>query len=248
MIKTRFLRTSTLDRLREDVPLNLDRYRKLELFQELLEDTSLSFEVDFEFEEGALKTLLKPNLGKMFEVENCIAVFSALTNLLPYNARDERLWVYLCHTYGMAYAKARWPIPKNDDDAVKHIRTHFFAKVARQIERDNALSRLWWMAYLCNRVDSMSMEDSLPALLHRTDVRAQLIEHPTMSQNVQVFSVLLEKLKYSLDTDEVLFQRPVNRAFMREMNAIGGFKLLDILLPEQLHKVVDEVLETTIAS
>src|SRR3546814_4359590 len=99
-----------------------------------------------------------PSGADDFEVENCLAVHEYLEALSPYEARDERLWSYLTHTSMLQYTRARWPIPSDDDKAVPHIETHFFARTNRQIERDNAVSRLWWMAHLCTKSEEHTSE------------------------------------------------------------------------------------------
>lgn len=111
-----------------------------------------------------------------------------MSELSPYEARDERLWAHITHTHMLEYARKRWPIPEDPVAAVGHIRAHFFAKEQRQIERDNAASRLWWMAHLCGRVRGLELSDTLKVFLYRTDVRASIIERPTVSQNRNLFS------------------------------------------------------------
>ena len=243
-MKARYLKELTLDRLREEVPANLDRYRDGHAFAELLNDRSLFFESKQELNVELLDTLLKPT-DNFYEVENCLIVFQGLRDLTPFDARDERIWVYLCHTIGLEYAKARWPIPNDDEKAIQHIRIHFFARNGRAIERDNALSRLWWMAYLCSRVQNMELVDALKVLLYRTDVRAQLIEHPSMSQNVDVFSAIIRTFDWSLANGRVLLERDNNRRFIREMNAVGGYRSLDALTADYIQSIVDDVATTS---
>jgi hypothetical protein len=64
----------------------------------------------------------------MYDAENCQACYAGMPGLTPYEARDERLWVYLTHTLHLNYVRARWPIPADDMLAISHIRTHFFAE------------------------------------------------------------------------------------------------------------------------
>jgi hypothetical protein len=137
--------------------------------------------------------------------------------------------VYLSHTLLLSYARARWPIPADNEAAVKHIKTHFFCIGARGIERDNAASRLWWQASICSRVDSISFEEALTCFLHKSDVRANIVERPTTSQNIHVFSAVIRKLHESYKSDEQLFERKRFRSIMEELNLIGGVKLLAAL-------------------
>lgn len=53
----------------------------------------------------------------------------AMGGMSHYLARDERIWVYLTHTTLLSYARTRWPIPEDNEKAVKHIKSHFFASV-----------------------------------------------------------------------------------------------------------------------
>ena len=193
MIKARFLRRTALDPLREMIPQNLEAYRTGD-FAYLLADHALYFEVQFSIDTDRLADLEAPDEGELHDVENCQTCYQSMVGLTPYEARDERLWAYITHTYMLEYARKRWPIPPDSDAAVGHIRAHFFAREQRQIERDNAASRLWWMAHLCERVNQMQLSDALKVFLHRTDVRASIIERPSVSQNVNLFSTIIRHL------------------------------------------------------
>jgi hypothetical protein len=145
-MKVRFLRDEAVASLRQSISDNLDRYRNGD-FAFLDLDSTQSHELPAETDDAALTNLKMPSNGDDHEVENCIAIHDYLKALSPYEARDERLWCYLTHTVLLNYARARWPIPNDDEKAVAHVQTHFFARTNRQIERDNAASRLWWMAH-----------------------------------------------------------------------------------------------------
>jgi len=94
----------------------------------------------------ALASLHVPVGSQYFEPENCAILYGALSQVSPYEARDERfLGVSQSHIFTRA-RRARWPIPTDDKQAVSHIAKHFFARDKRQVERDNVGSRLWWMA------------------------------------------------------------------------------------------------------
>lgn len=240
MKKVRFLRHSALDELRGRVGENLAAYRSGD-FSFLSVDTSLWFETTIEIDEEALAGLRIPQGQDQQEPENCAILYKAMEFVSPYEARDERLWTYLTHTDLLEYSRRRWPIPSNDEEAVAHIRKHFFARDKRQIERDNAASRLWWMAHLCARVPMLTLEQSLEAFLFRTDVRANIIERPTSSQSVDLFGAILRRLSESFSGKKLLFERRTFRRFMREINSVGGFKLLDCLRPEQIDTMLDEI-------
>ena len=187
MTRARYLRHSALEKLREAVPENLAAYHSGD-FNHLLVDNALFFEGRADIDTERLAKLSGPVDGELRDAENCQTCFVSMSELSPYEARDERLWAHITHTHMLEYARKRWPIPEDPVAAVGHIRAHFFAKEQRQIERDNAASRLWWMAHLCGRVRGLELSDTLKVFLYRTDVRASIIERPTVSQNRNLFS------------------------------------------------------------
>jgi Family of unknown function (DUF6339) len=236
----RILRDAAVASFRRSVRENLDRYRDGD-FSFIDLDPTFWIELKVDASDAALHTLMLPSGGEDYEVENCMAVYDYLPSLTLYDARDERLWSYLTHTLFLEYARARWPIPADDDKAVAHIQTHFFARSHRQVERDNAVSRLWWMAHLCTRVQSVDQREALQAFLFRSDVRANIIERPTVAQSTGVFSMILRSLVQSYSGKRALFERLTFRKVMMELNSIGGFKLLDALPDPELNKVFSEV-------
>lgn len=119
-MKARLLKATSLDQLRAYIPANLDAYRNAG-FDYLEADPSFWFEHSVEVDLDALKALKAPSGGSFYEVENCEITYSALKGLSPYDARDERFWVYLSHTVLLDHSRRRWPIPADDSEAVAHI-------------------------------------------------------------------------------------------------------------------------------
>lgn len=226
-MRVRLLRQAELSILYDSVEKNLNRYRSGD-FALMESDSSYFFEIDVELDKAVLEAIKMPTKAADRDVENCQVLYKALP-VTPYQAREERLWVYMTHVYLLSYARARWPIPNDDEEAVKHIRTHFFSRTKRQFERDNAAARLWWMSYLCDRVSSVSLKDALGVLLHQSDVRANLIERPTLSRSATVFSSIVELLSESFRGERSLFERETFREFMKRLNDYGGYVLLDAL-------------------
>ncbi len=239
-MKVRLLRERALSELRQTVKDNLSRYRIGE-FSHLAIDPSLSFESDIEFDDGALTQLRAPVGAENFEPENCTVMLTGLKSLTPFQAADERLWAMLSHTMLLAHARARWPIPQNDQAAVKHILTHFFGSTQRQLERDNVGARLWWMGHLCSRVKGMPLKQSLEILLFKSDVRANIVERPTTAQSIPIFTALINKLAKSHQGKKKLFERDIFRNLMIRINGLGGYRLLDALDSKAVERLIDEV-------
>ncbi|HEY3916327.1 MAG TPA: DUF6339 family protein [Stellaceae bacterium] len=240
-MKLRFVRERALAELKASIEENLEKYRKGD-FAYLSLDPSLSFEAPIEVSETQLAKLKAPDDDKLFDSENCIVLLAALKKLTPFQAADERLWVMLTHTLMLEYGRKRWPIPQNDKMAIKHIQTHFFGSTQRQLERDNIASRLWWMGHLCARVDGLEVKEGLDVLLHRTDVRANIIERPTTAQSIPIFSAVLQKLAQSMEGKGKLFERNVFRRLMVRLNGLGGYKLLDALDTRTVEKFIGDII------
>lgn len=239
MTKLALFRTQTVHQLYKDVEKNLPIYRNGD-FNSLLVDSSLFLESECELDDTEIKKIscTKENDN---EVQCCLGILNGLKGVTAYLARDERLWARLCHIELLDYARARWTIPTDDIKAASYIRTHFFAKGARGIERDNAASRLWWMATICNKVQGLPLEQSLTAFLHQSDVRANIVERPTTSQNAALLSSVINKLHESFNGDKTLYEREKFRSVMKNLNLEGGVRLLEVLGDKELNKLVDKV-------
>src|SRR3972149_7905253 len=237
-MKARLLKITKVRDLLGQIQENLPRYRTAS-FEFLKIAQSNHIETNVEIDEARLSSIdcRKEDLK---EVENCVSLFKAMGELSHYLARDERLWVYLTHTELLEYSRTRWPIPEDDEKAVKHIRTHFHVVGARGFERDNAASRLWWMASLCGRVGRLPLEEALTTFLYQSDVRANIIERPTTSQSIHVFSAVLNKLHESYNGDKKLFMRERFPAIMRELNLRGGIKLLGAMTETDVQRIFEE--------
>ncbi len=99
------------------------------------------------------------------------------------------------------------------------------------------------MAHLCHRVPNIDQDEALQALLLRTDVRANIVERPTVAQSVNVFSVILRRLILSQAGAKALFERARFRRLMMEVNSVGGFKLLDCLPQPELEAIFDDIIK-----
>jgi hypothetical protein len=237
MSKIRLLRSRIMQQLISEIPDHLDRYRSGN-FDYLESDPANFFEIGQEVDEEKLERVYCDKDSHR-EVECCAAIYDAMAAMPPYLARDARLWVHLTHTTLLEYARKRWPIPEDPEKAVPHIKKHFFAVDARGIERDNAASRLWWMASLCSRVEGLRLAEALSSFLYQYDVRASIIERPTTSQSIPVFSAVIKKLNKSYKGNKKLFERDKFRSIMKELNLRGGVKLLGVLSEEEIGKIVD---------
>ena len=78
--------------------------------------------------------------------------------------------------------------------------------------------------------------------MFRSDVRANLVERPTTSQTISLFATVLGKLVQSYNGKRRLFERNTFRNFMREINSVRGYKLLDCLTPLAVEEIVGSII------
>jgi len=239
MMQSRFLRATVLEELRTEIQNNLTRYREGD-FNFLTNNLAYFFEAPIEIDDVKLCTLKKPIPHKLYDVDNALVVGNAMSGLGAYQAGDERLWAYLTHTFMLDYARARWPIPKDDSKAKGHIEKHFFGRGLRDRERDNAASRLWWFHHVASRTDGLPPEKALEILLLQTDVRATLLERPTTAQSIHIFSAVMAKLADSYVGKQNLFVRATFRAMIMKLNGLGGHNLLDVKTKKMIEKYLDD--------
>jgi len=234
----RLIRAAKLREMNGQIGYNLDQYRSGN-FNFLKIELANYIETEHEIDEVLLEKIDCDETDHK-EVNNCKILYKAMNGLSRYLARDARIWVYLVHTDLLEYSRKRWPIPDEDEKAIKHVRNHFFVFGTRGFERDNAASRLWWMTALCNRVEDLTLDEALTCFLYMYDVRANIIERPTTSQNVAIFSAILKKLRDSFKGDKSIFERETFRSVMKELNLKGGTKLLDALEVTEVEKILEE--------
>lgn len=242
-MKARFFKAQVVRDMSLQIRENLELYRNGN-FEFIINDSDKYFDTDLEIDTNKLQ-LITCNNTNQHEVKNCQLMYEAMGEINHYLARDDRLWTYLTHALLLEYTRQRWPIPADDEKAIKHIRNHFFCIGARGVERDNSASRLWWMASLCKRATGLSFTDSLKCLLHQSDVRASIVERPTTSQNINIFSAILKKLNESYQTDQKLFEREKFRNVMKWLNLFGGVKLLGALPENRIIMILDECISKT---
>lgn len=165
------------------------------------------------------------------DVSNALTVFKSLQNLTPHQATFERLWVHLCHFDCPKYVSARWLNRRSDSKeiAARQVRNHFFVNGNRGLIRDNGLARLWWLGKIAHDVDPVQPGQFLELLLHRQDVRATLIERPSVSMNQTVLQNIYVVMQEHWKNGKALFVRDTFRDWMKSLNRRGGVVLLDAL-------------------
>lgn len=254
-MELRFFHQKTIAQLSQDIRDNLSEYRNGD-FQFIHEDQTLSFSLssDMTIDLEKLKPVFeycgkdKPSTERAStDAAFSELVYKSISGLDPSIARDPRLWTYLSHTFFLNYLRNRYPLPDDEEKSIKEIKTHYFCTdEKRSIERNNGVSRLWWMAYVVSRVEELGLDEALKAFLTRTDVRANIFERPTTSQNINVLTGILKALHNSLQENSALFERNVFREFMKEINLWGGMILIGDLEQAEIDSKINDIIERVV--
>lgn len=175
------------------------------------------------------------------DAENCMLILKILPNLSPADATDERIWTTLSIFQYRDYALSRWPIEnQNKEKRVKHIKNHWFANGVRGRMRDNAISRLWWMAHIATKVPKRSQKETLELLLVHSDYRSSLLERNTSANAVNVTASILEVTRRAYDKG-VPFSRTRFRSFMKDIDLLGGRLHLAALDYEKIVEIITPI-------
>ena len=236
MDKMILLKSECVENLRQGINENLDRYRTGD-FTGLLDTIT----IDVEFDYAALSGVILPDDDDLKDVENCELISTVAKNITPFAARDERLWAHLCHGPLLEYSRKRWPIPTDDEKAVASIRSHFFAANKRNLEARNAVSRLYWLALIASRVKNLPIKEVLSLILHKQDVRQNVIERPTVLQAEAILIAVIESLEASKASDEKLYERANFRELQERLNEYCGHIFVESLPNATVKTIVGEM-------
>ena len=257
--RTRFFYQNTVDALKANIKENLPWYRGQDNnmpahTDDVYGEMSTSASADFLCFE-----VLNANCAGSDDSENVILIYNAFKFLSPQQAAEERIWTYATHQIELAktYTANRWnKIPSNDDKATKYIQSHYFVSGVRELIRDNAVSRLWWMGYIASQCQDYNLEKTLGILLRDSDVRASLLERATMSRSNEIFSGVVRLLGKSLDERSAddkaedkspeIYERKNFRALMKMLNQRGGRIMLNALDPQQLDDILNDMADKVI--
>lgn len=229
MVEVKLVKRGLVASLRENVEKNIDRYLSGN-FQELLSADHVIPVRGVHFDLERFGNMC-PNPGGHVDVENAKIVHESITGLTRYLARDERLWVWFTHGPCIDYVRKRWITATTVDKQISQIRAHFFASGDRGFERNNAISCLWWWAQIASQYRKASLDEVLEVFLHQTDVRASIIERPTITQPAfnSIMEVLIEQ--YKSDPERTFFKRKENQGLYKkwliEINRYAGVRMYE---------------------
>ena len=219
-------------------------------FNELSEKLGLHL-IESAYEYDPSKLLSLPQAKSWTENndrKNCDVIFAALPGLTPVEATDERIWVSLCFNQFNDYVNARWPVKDQTATGASQkslssaLLSHRFTGTTRTRWRDNAISRLWWMAYYADSFEDLDSSSTLNILCLDSDLVASFLGRPWTANNRIVAKCLINELhaKYSI-RDSPPFSRFKFRETLKEIDLRSGRLLLGSLNESKIITLVSEI-------
>lgn len=217
-MRLKYLSNATIDALRENVAANVDRYRSGD-FNDMMAAGDWSIELDLETDLAPLAGLDASGKPEA-EIANSRLVWKVLGGLTPALACEEGIWARLTHVECLGFARARWLSPAMDDETVvKTVEEHFFAPGLTTRRDDNAISRLWWNAYVAHSLTPGPTLESLDMILKKADIRSNIVERSaTASRPALTAGIvrIMRREKWVTDHEDNF------RSFMKTLNRLGG--------------------------
>jgi hypothetical protein len=228
MERIKYLSNATIETLRAKVPENAARYRSGN-FLDLMQEGEWAVELQLEADLSALKDL-DPSGRPEAEIGNSLLVWKALQHLPSSLAYEEGIWVRLTHVECLDFSRQRWLSgPLADNELQRNVELHFFADTRSGRRDDNAISRLWWNAYLAHGIAPDNPRSALQLLLKRADARLSLVERSLTGSRVPLVAGIMraaDRHPWITSTQESF------RSFMKVLNRLGGGRVFEAM-PDQ---------------
>ena len=252
-MQLKMFKDSALVKLKNDISKNeskynlanrwIDDYFKEMSFDEYLVKTNIYVE-DFELIIG----------DQNFDAKNAVILHKAMKDLLPIQAREEKLWSYLTHTKYLNYMINRWPM-KNDAEKGKNVsriasRYFFQGKTENKIKTGtvpyvrNGLSRLWWAGYIVYDEELENPYEYINELFVSQDMFVGLCERDIAKNKEVVIAILKAVRKYSIK--DIPKNTELVRNILKDINMSAGLIMFDALTNDEIQNNVDKIFEKNI--
>ncbi len=237
MAEIKMVSTAIVESLASSIPSNMDSYRGIGFGGA---SSAVGWNVDVpgvSWDDTIPMHLLAAD-NESSEIENSHTVYSALSGMTPAIARDERIWVRLCHVELFEYAKQRWMTSAGLSEG--SVKKHFFASGVVGSRDDNSIGRLWWNGHVASIAFPSDIRRGLVALLRRANIRKQVIDRADSAFRSALIGPLLTVIEGSSwinENDKAIatFMKHVNRQF-------GGVVLEDVR-EQELLRVLEQCLK-----
>ena len=235
----KYLSQRAADQLFGTVEQNLERYKSGD-FEDLAEGRGHSIELSLYLDLDPLKDLVTDKSSDA-EISNSLIVWNVFHELQPSLACENRLWSRLCHVECLEYSRARWLSTETMkiEELVNSIKAHFFANTQTRYRDDNAISRLWWNAYIAKLAAPDNQEMAIRQILKTADIRSNFVERSrTVSRPVIAAGIVRIMLSNAWLTEK----ESNYRRYMKILNRQGGGKLFELWSPDRIDSFMGQCL------
>ena len=246
-MRLRYLTSAAVAELKTSARSDLARYSAPKPFLDRFFKATGTYLGDSRVEVPALPTLKVPTGDKDFDLENAIKLHTALRDITPAQAADERLWTWLAHGPYWEYMRVRWPAdewkkkaltPEETRRGLRYMLAHYFAPDARSLVR-HGIARLWWFGKATFDGNSSDHYRRTKLMLRTADSRQSIMERQYW-RNPGVLAPLLDRVEYWEKKNFSFYQpRERFRQLCKDVNAWGGTMLLDSLSAKDVASLVD---------
>jgi hypothetical protein len=236
----KYLSQQAADQLYDSIGDNLDRYKTGD-FIELADGGGKSIELSNQLDLEPLKSLVMEKTPEA-EITNSLIVWNVFNELQPSLACENRLWTRLCHIECLEYSRFRWLNLESTDseELASSVMKHFFANTQTKYRDDNAISRLWWNAYIAKLALPDNQEQAMRTILKSADIRNNFIERTrTVSRPVIAAGVVKIMMTNSWVTDK----EGNFREFMKTLNRHGGGKVFELWPVDKVDNFMEQCCE-----
>ena len=175
--------------------------------------------------EQGLPDLMKPK----DDFESAKAVFKSLQKLTPIQASDPRLWTYLTHVDLYEYMTQRWrDVITGETSKIDYIIEHWFVKTpSQQCLMRNAISGMWWAAYLSYDETRNDPFELTRVFYKDLDLPTRTIGTYRIGRHKEAVKGVLQFIK---DFPDVMYSHfeTKTRYIFKHFNVIGGSKPLSL--------------------
>lgn len=200
------------------------------------------YQTDIEIDDFTLLLSSKPK----YDADNAITVHKAMKNLLPIQAREEKIWVYLCFTKCWDYMKLRWKIDDVNKRKGRISDRYFFSTNNSEISIGtkpyvrNGIARLWWGAHIAYDERLGNPYEYVKDVFRSQDLFAGLSERNfTKNKNVTI-SILKCVRKYNLLSDDDMNTLLI-REILKAINYSTGLIVYDALDENAIYEEIDKI-------
>ena len=165
-----------------------------------------------------------------------LTLYRALQGMTPALAREERVWVRLCHIECLGYARSRWLSGLEGDRLDRQVHRHLFGSGLTGIRDDNALSRLWWNMHVATIADPDDPEGALDLILKTADIRSNFVERTNTAARPPLARAVIRAMRR--DPWITSAERPF-REFMIVLNRNGGGVLFETMSDADVDTFID---------